>query len=170
MKNIFFAIALLIFCIACQPKQVSQKANGQLLENLTTKRVTLPNGWALTPVGTSLNLGDLPLNLIVSPSQKYLAVTNNGQSTQSITLIDATTEKILDDVIIKKSWVGLAFSSDEKYLYASGGNDNIVVIYKIENQKLIQDGAIKLGEPKARISPAGICVDSENNPTSLSAS
>ena len=163
MKNIFFTFSLLTLCIACQPKQATQKANGQLLENLTTNRVTLPNGWALTPVGTSLNLGDLPLNLIVSPSQKYLAVTNNGQSTQSITLIDAATEKVLDDVVIKKSWVGLAFSADEKYLYASGGNDNVVVIYKVENQRLIQDGEIKLGEPKARISPAGICVDSENN-------
>ena len=150
MKNLLFAITLLILCVACQPKQTIQKGNDKLLENLITKRVTLPNGWALTPVGTSLNLGDLPLNLIVSPSQKYLAVTNNGQSTQSITLIDAATEKLLDDVIIKKSWVGLAFSADEKYLYASGGNDNVVVAYKIENQRLIQDGEIKLGEPKDR--------------------
>jgi DNA-binding beta-propeller fold protein YncE len=94
-----------------------------------------------------------------------MTVTNNGQSTQSITLIDVATEKVLDDVIIKKSWVGLAFSEDEKYIYASGGNDNIVVIYKIENQKLIQDGEIKLGDvyPKGKISPAGLCVDSKNN-------
>ncbi len=166
MKSLLYSMAIILLCVACNPKQ-TQHQNGKdpLLESLIAKRVTLPNGWSLTPVGNSIQLNDLPLNLVVSPSQKLLAVTNNGQSTQSITLIDVASEKILDDVIIKKSWVGLAFSDDEKYLYASGGNDNIVVIYKIENQKLIQDGEIKLGEayPKAKISPAGICVDTKNN-------
>lgn len=162
MKHVSFFIGIILCCLACNPKQSSnQNRKDPILESLVAKRVTLPNGWSLTPVGRSIQLNDLPLNLVVSPSQKLLAVTNNGQSTQSITLIDAATEKVLDDVIIKKSWVGLAFSQDEKYLYASGGNDNVVVIYKIDNQKLIQDGEITLGEafPKAKISPAGICVD-----------
>jgi DNA-binding beta-propeller fold protein YncE len=166
MKHCLFLSLIACFFWACNPKQSNlSKGNDPLLANLTAKRVTLPNGWSLTPVGTSLPLNDLPLNLVVSPSQKLMAVTNNGQSTQSITLIDVATEKVLDDVIIKKSWVGLAFSEDEKYIYASGGNDNIVVIYKIENRKLIQDGEIKLGEvfPKSKISPAGLCVDSKNN-------
>jgi hypothetical protein len=37
--------------------------------------VLLPNGWSLTPAGHSLTLGDLPLNIAVSPSGRYLAVT-----------------------------------------------------------------------------------------------
>ena len=52
-------------------------------------RILLPNGWSLTPVGKSMPLGDLPLNIVVSPSKKYIAVTNNGQSIQSIQLMDA---------------------------------------------------------------------------------
>jgi hypothetical protein len=51
----------------------------------------LPNGWKLSPVGRSFPLGDLPLNIAVSKNQKLLAVTNNGQSVQSIQLIDAKT-------------------------------------------------------------------------------
>ncbi len=53
------------------------------------ERVHLPNGWSLTPLGQSLPLGDLPLNIAVSASKKLIAVTNNGQSTQTIQLIDA---------------------------------------------------------------------------------
>ena len=53
------------------------------------KRVGLPNGWSLSPVGKSFALGDLPLNMAVSASGRYIAVTNNGQSVQSIQLIDA---------------------------------------------------------------------------------
>src|SRR5262245_24495793 len=58
--------------------------NSQTLKEIESKRVHLPNGWNLTPVGRSLALGDLPLNIAVAASKKYMAVTNNGQSTQSI--------------------------------------------------------------------------------------
>ena len=78
------------------------------------KNITLPNGWKLSPAGTSLPLGDLPLNIAVSPSKKLMAVTNNGQSKQSLQLIDVNTEKILDNIIIAKSWLGLQFSADER--------------------------------------------------------
>ena len=61
-------------------------------------QITLPNGWKLSPVGKSFALGDLPLNIAVSKSGNLLAVTNNGQSTQSIQLIDAKTEKVIDSV------------------------------------------------------------------------
>ena len=65
-------------------------------------QVLLPNGWKLTPAGSSITLGDLPLNLKVSPGGKYAAVTNNGQSTQSVELIDPHQQKVLDEKIIKK--------------------------------------------------------------------
>src|ERR1700704_609117 len=73
------------------------------------RKVRLPNGWDLSPAGRSLPLGDLPLNIAVSSSKKLIAVTNNGQSVQSIQLIDPAAEKILDNVIIPKSWYGLKF-------------------------------------------------------------
>ena len=66
-------------------------------------RILLPNGWSLTPVGKSVQLGDLPLNIVVSPSRKYIAVTNNGQSVQSIQLLDAVHHQILSEIVIPKS-------------------------------------------------------------------
>jgi YVTN family beta-propeller protein len=120
-------------------------------------RVSLPNGWSLSPVGNSLQLGDLPLNIAVSPTKKYLAVTNNGQSTQSIQLIDVANKKVLDNVVIPKSWLGLCFSGNEKYLYASGGNDNWILKYAINNNKLVLQDSIILGEKwPVRVSPAGM--------------
>ena len=124
------------------------------------KPVTLPNGWTLSPAGRSLPLGDLPLNIAVSKSKKLMAVTNNGQSVQSIQLINPATEKILDNVVIPKSWYGLKFSADEKYLYASGGNDNWILKFSLVNRKLLLVDSIKLGEKwPVKISPAGIEID-----------
>jgi len=124
------------------------------------KRITLPNGWSLTPAGRSLTLGDLPLNLIVSPTHKWLAVSNNGQSTQTIQLIDPVSFRVVSTDTIAKSWLGLAFSQDEKYLYASGGNDNQIIIYAILQNKLVRKDSLILGPPwPFKISPAGIAVN-----------
>ena len=120
--------------------------DSQTLQQIESKRVHLPNGWDLTPVGKSIALGDLPLNITVSASKKYMAVTNNGQSTQSLQLIDVKKEKVVNSVIIPMSWYGLKFSADEKFLYASAGNDNWISKYAIKNDKLILKDSIKLGD------------------------
>ena len=125
-----------------------------------TNKVTLPTGWTLSPVGRSLPLGDLPLNIAVSHSKKLMAVTNNGQGVQSIQLIDPISEKLLDSVVIPKSWYGLTFSADEKHLYAAAGNDNWINDYAIEQNKLILKDSIVLGKKwPNKISPTGIVVD-----------
>ena len=109
---------------------------------------TLPNGWSLSPAGRALELGDFPLNIAVSRSGKLMAVTNNGQGVQSIQLIDPQKEYILDKIVIAKSFYGLKFSKDEKYLYASGGNDNRILQYAIQSNKLIlKDVSIEIKYP-----------------------
>lgn len=132
----------------------------QSLNEIMSKQVLLSNGWKLSPVGKTLPLGDLPLNIAVSPSGKLLAVTNNGQSTQSIQLIDAKKMVTLDSVTIGKSWLGLTFSKDEKTLYASGGNDNWIIRYRVNANKLEVHDTIVIGKPwPEKISIAGIAVD-----------
>ena len=133
---------------------------GAFAQKDETKKLMLPNGWTLSPAGRSLPLGDLPLNIAVSRSKKLIAVTNNGQSVQSIQLINPATEKILDNVVVPKSWYGLKFSDDEKYVYASGGNDNRILKYAVVNNKLVLNDSILLGEKwPNKISPAGIEID-----------
>ena len=127
------------------------------------KPITLPNGWSLSPAGRSFPLGDLPLNIAVSKSKKLMAVTNNGQSVQSIQLIDPVKEKVLYTVTIPKSWYGLKFSADEKMLYAAGGHDNWILCYAVSQKKLVLKDSIKLGNKwPNKIGPAGIEIDDEN--------
>lgn len=129
-----------------------------------TGQVLLPNGWKLSPAGRALQLGDLPLNMQLSPSGKLLAVTNNGESTQSIQLIDPKTEKQLDERIVGKAWYGLAFSNDGKILYAGGGNDNWIMAFHIQNNKIGKADTIKLGKPwpDNKICTTGIAVNKAN--------
>src|SRR5450759_1829371 len=136
----------------------------QTVKEIESHRVSLPNGWKLTPVGKLLPLGDLPLNIAVSPSKKLAAITNNGESDQTIQLVDIEKEVILDSIIIGKSWLGLTFSDDGKYLYASGGNDNIIIRYAIRNNRLSVYDSLRIGKPwPVKISVAGMALDDSKN-------
>ncbi len=153
-----FLYNLLIICLLL----LSNKGITQTIPNSKNpSKVLLPNGWSLSPAGRSLQLGDLPLNIQISPSQKLMAVTNNGQSKHSIQLIDPQGEKILHEQPIGKAWYGLKFSADEKKLYASGANDNIILVYPIVNKKLAVADTIVLGKawPAEKIGPTGLEVD-----------
>ena len=154
MKN----IALLFCCFLGSfifPKQLMAQS---------PSKITLPNGWSLSPAGRGFLLGDLPLNIAVSDSKRLMAVTNNGQSTQSIQLIDVASGKILDNIVVGECWLGLKFSANEKFLYASGGNNNWILKYAIKRNKLILDDSLKLGDKwPNKISPAGIDIDDNKN-------
>ncbi len=156
-KRLLFLYTIFLICFT-----VSLKA--QTLSEIESHRVSLPNGWKLTPAGKQLPLGDLPLNIALSPSKKLAAITNNGQSDQTIQLVDIEREVILDSITIGKSWLGLTFSGDGRYLYASGGNDNIIIRYAIGNDHLLISDTITIGKPwPEKISVAGIALDDTGN-------
>ncbi|TDX00625.1 bifunctional YncE family protein/alkaline phosphatase family protein [Dinghuibacter silviterrae] len=155
MKTLLTSLLLGTSFFCCAQTLIPGKKDNQIL---------LPNGWRLSPAGRSLPLGplsDLPLNIQVSRSGRLLAVTNNGQSTQSVQLLDPQSEKVLDEKEVGKSWYGLAFSPDEKDLYVSGGYDNWVLDFAIDNDKLGKADTIRLAEPwpKRTTCPTGITVD-----------
>ncbi|MBC7568079.1 MAG: bifunctional YncE family protein/alkaline phosphatase family protein [Pedobacter sp.] len=158
MKQVFLLIIITFIWVGQTSAQWPGKTD-------QASQILLPNGWKLSPAGRSIPLGDLPLNLQLSPSGSFLAITNNGQSTQSLQLIDPKTERILDERVLSKSWYGLAFSKNEEHLYASGGNDNWILDFKIKNRLLSTCDTIKLGPiwPKGKISPAGIVVNKSNS-------
>jgi YVTN family beta-propeller protein len=151
MKHIIFFFTLLA---------LTGTLSAQTLSEIESKRITLSNGWSITPVGEMVPLGDLPLNIAVSPSGKLLAVTNNGQSTQQVMLIDGRSFALLDSMKMSKSWLGLVFSGDGRSLYASGGNNNWIVRFSIVNNRLIPADTFRLGNPwPEKIWVAGIQVD-----------
>ncbi len=153
-----FASLTLVFLIC------SISAKGQTVASIEAGRIHLPNGWGITPVGRSLPLGDLPLNIVASPSANLLAVTNNGQSDQSIQLIDAVTRTVVDSFAVGKVWIGLTFGDNGKTLYASGGHDNWILRFNVSNNRLSPTDTIVLGKPwPEKILPAGIALDDVRN-------
>jgi YVTN family beta-propeller protein len=155
--SILVLTAITLFASACFV--LAQTSDGA-----QSHRISLPNGWSLTPAGKSLPLGDLPLNIAISPSEKLAAITNNGQSDQSIQLVDLVNEIVTDSVTVGKSWLGLIFSANGRQLYVSGGNDNMIIRYAINENHLSLLDTIKIGKPwPEKISIAGLALDDSKN-------
>src|SRR5215471_9081525 len=58
-------------------------------------RLTLPNGWRVTPAGRAIPLpGDMPHNMILSADGKYLLVNTGGFHNHGVSIIDLATEKV----------------------------------------------------------------------------
>lgn len=161
MRFLFFAGLLLVLgsLPACTSTQAPAGQPGHVA---ATQQVLLPNGWKLTPAGRQVPLGDLPLNLIVAPSGRLAAVTNNGYGPNTIQLLNPATGQLLDQQTVPAAWVGLAFGPEERTLYASGGESNRIHCFRVEaGARLVPDSSIVLGQPwpQQKIGVAGLAVD-----------
>ena len=85
-------LLLLLACTGSPSTKPAPEAPGVLPGSIAgTNQMRLPNGWKLSPAGTGTPLGDLPLNLQISPDGRLAAVVNAGYSENSIQLLDAAT-------------------------------------------------------------------------------
>jgi YVTN family beta-propeller protein len=85
----------------------------------------LPNGWRITPAGAVVaDLNDLVLKLSPSPDGKTIVAVHSGYTPHGLSLIDAKTHAVVQELPLKTTWLGLAWSPDGRTLYASGGNAN----------------------------------------------
>jgi YVTN family beta-propeller protein len=83
----------------------------------------LPNGWRITPAGKTIaTIEDLVLNTVVSPDGKIIVATHSGYLPHGIDVIDVKTRKLVQEIPLKTTWLGLAWSADGRTLYVSGGN------------------------------------------------
>lgn len=121
----------------------------------------LPNGWKLTPEGTQVPLGDLPLRIAVSSDGKYVVATNNGYSDQGLTVVDVDRQQQVLTVPMDRAWLGLQFSSDGKKLYASGGGDNKILTYHFDQGLQPLADEIVIGERDQPLFVSGICADAQ---------
>ncbi|MEL6251400.1 MAG: bifunctional YncE family protein/alkaline phosphatase family protein, partial [Bacteroidota bacterium] len=162
MKYSYFPLLLCLLLCSCKEKEVD--LSSKFMQENNIERYLLPNSWAISPIGNSLKLGDLPLNMLLSSDEEIAIVSNNGQSEHSLSLIDLKNEKILEEVSIPKAWYGLALDEEAKKLYASGGNDNLIRVYTLQNKSLIEVDSILLGRPwpEDSISVTGLTLDQDN--------
>jgi YVTN family beta-propeller protein len=158
VRPLFLALVLLLAMgeFHCTPSRPTL-----LPGRLPDGRVRLPNGWMLSPAGTHLQVGELPLNMDLTPDERYLFVTNDGTAEQTISIIDLETWSVTQTLPLSKSWLGLRLYGNGSRLLASGGNDNRIDVYSFADghASLVDSIVIGAAWPKEKIWIAGIDVD-----------
>ena len=137
-------------------------AQGPFSRTLVTgKNISWP------PLGTQLNVGSLPMNIILSPDGKYALVSDMGFD-QSLTSVNAKTGAFVSNVDYPNCnycqfqntnglYYGLAFGSNGTVYAAQGGNNTIDVLHLSTNGVLADLGNFKATQPTDF--PSGLATD-----------
>ena len=112
--------------------------------------VRLPNGWSIKPAGRQIELGDFPVNIALHPSGKWAAILHAGYGTHEIILVDLATkkERVRSRVPLEQTFLGLLFSPDGKYLYAGGGEFDVVHQFQFDEGFLTKPRKLKVADTK----------------------
>ena len=126
----------------------------------------LPTGKTLDPVAPSHAVGNFPTAAVLSPEGDRVVVLLCGyrQPGEGIQVVDRATGNVEQTLPLNAAFLGLAFAPDGKTLYASGGNDDVVHVFRWSDRRATADGAIALAPPKrdpkqpGRVYPAGLAL------------
>ena len=142
MKTRFRSALVLVVLSAATAWAAPQKAA------LKEPKVTLlPNGWKISPVGQHFTVGDLPMNMVVSPDGDHVIVTNNGYSQPNLVVYDHTKQITRERVALESAWLGLSFHPDGKRLFSSGSAKNRVDEFSWDRGALKKTGDFVLPKP-----------------------
>jgi YVTN family beta-propeller protein len=106
-----------------------------------------PIDWRVTPVGRQVTLGDRPYGLASSPDGRFLLASNDGQSTQSLQVIDAASGSVMQSIPYTGNEAlsfGIAFAPDGSRVYVSAGGNNKIRVYAVSGETLTEQAPIVL--------------------------
>src|SRR5262245_33788982 len=98
-RHLRFRIALVLFGVVVLASAAYAVAGGGLIAGPRSDGTGItPIGWVVAPAGKQLTLGDRPYGLQISPNGRFLLASNDGQSTQSLQVIDAAAGKVTQTI------------------------------------------------------------------------
>jgi DNA-binding beta-propeller fold protein YncE len=126
-------------------------------------RSPLPTGVHLDAVGDAVELGSMPLNIVLTRNGDKAVVVLSGWREQGIQVVDLKTRQVTQTLLQDGAFYGAAFSADGNTLYVSGGNTDMIFAYAWKDGKATLASRFVLAKEKTRDGtgtsyPAGLAV------------
>lgn len=116
------------------------------------------NGWGLTPAGQHIPVTDLALKMVVAPDKRALVAVHGGFNQHGVTLADISTRKEAQFLPLGKAWNGLAFSTDGKRFFVSGGDSGEIHEFSYADGKANFVRSIKPSPDEEDVFLAGMAI------------
>jgi DNA-binding beta-propeller fold protein YncE len=136
---------------ACRPALLLSTLLCTLVSAQCTPPFTspLPTGVRVDPAGEAVDLGSLPINLVLGPEKDRAVVVLSGWREQGIQIVDLKTRKVTQTVLQDGAFYGAAFSPDGHRLYVSGGNTDMLFVYAWKDGAVTLENKFELAKAKA---------------------
>jgi DNA-binding beta-propeller fold protein YncE len=108
----------------------------------------LPTGVRLDPAGEAVNLGSLPINLVIAPERDKAVVVLSGWREQGLQVVDLKTRRVTQTLLQDGAFYGAAFSPDGHRLCVSGGNTDLLFVYAWKNGMATLEHKVELAKVK----------------------
>src|SRR6266853_1603857 len=108
----------------------------------------LPTGLRLDPAGEAVDLGSLPINLVLTPEKDRAVVVLSGWREQGLQVVDLKTRKVTQTLLQDCAFYGAAFSPDGHRLCVSGGNTDIDFVYAWKDGAATLENKFELAKAK----------------------
>ena len=105
----------------------------------------LPNGWTITPAGRQIEVGDLPMSFVVTPSGRFAIVLTSGMNRHGLEVIDLHGRRKIQEIPLDRTWLGMDLHRGQKRLYVSGGRRRTIEVLAFDPKK--QKSPLSLQEP-----------------------
>ena len=89
----------------------------------------LPTGVRLDPAGEAIDLGSMPINLVLTPEKDRAVVVLSGWREQGVQVVDRKTRQVTQTLLQDGAFYGASFSPDGHHLCVSGGNTDVLFMY-----------------------------------------
>src|ERR1700720_1744427 len=108
----------------------------------------LPTRVRLDPAGEAVDLGSLPINLVLAPEKDRAVVVLSGWREQGAQGGDLKTRKVTQTLLQDGAFYGAAFSPDGHHLCVSGGNTDMIFVYAWKDGAATLENKFELAKAK----------------------
>lgn len=159
MKNVVWMLALGVCLVG---HSLFAEGNRPVLPGLQDDgAIMLPSQWSLKPAGRQIAVGDLPVNMVLHPQGRWLAILCAGYNNHEVVVVDLKTCSLVSRTIVPEAFYGLAFNKSGDRIFASGGEFEVVHSWSFADGLLSDPRDYRIAPEKEKHIPAGIAVSED---------